>query len=102
MMRIFIAGVVAETNVYSPFPTGLRSFESFEFRRGDATRHPPTLFSGPLHVWRRLAEARGWTVVEGLLACAQPSGLVTKSAYESLRDAILADLRAALPVDIVL
>jgi microcystin degradation protein MlrC len=101
-MRVLIAGLLAETNVYSPFPTGRRSFETFEFRRGDATQYPPTLFSGPLHVWRREAENRGWSVVEGLLACAQPSGLVTRLAYESIRDEILSQVRAALPLDIVL
>jgi len=41
-------------------------------------------------------------VVQGLVAAAQPSGTVTRAAYETLRDQILADLRQALPVDIVL
>ena len=31
-----------------------------------------------------------------------PNGIVTRAAYEGLRDALLADLRAALPVDMVL
>src|SRR5262249_54780694 len=37
-----------------------------------------------------------------LMAWAHPSGITTKSAYESLRDEMLNDLRAAMPVDIVL
>lgn len=31
-----------------------------------------------------------------------PNGTVTRAAYEGLRDQLLADLRAALPVDMVL
>src|ERR1700754_1136632 len=101
-MRVFMSGLVGETNVYSPFATGISSFERYEFRQGDATRYPPTLFSGPLHVWRREAERRGWSVTEGLLACSQPSGLVTRATYELLRDRILSEIRQALPLDIVL
>ncbi len=36
------------------------------------------------------------------MASAQPGGATTRAAYETLREEILADLRAALPVDIVL
>lgn len=59
-------------------------------------------FSEPLHVWRTDAESRGWEVVESLSAFAQPAGLTVRSLYEEYRDEILDDLRAAMPVDIVL
>ena len=36
------------------------------------------------------------------MAAAVPNGVVTRAAFEGLRDALLADLRAALPVDMVL
>jgi microcystin degradation protein MlrC len=36
------------------------------------------------------------------VAAAVPNGTVTRAAYEGLRDQLLADLRAALPVDMVL
>src|ERR1700675_2584389 len=101
-MRIFIAGLGTETNVYAPFPTGRRAFEQFEFYRGDATQHPPSIFSGPLHIWRGEAQTRHFDVVEGLLAYAQPSGLTVRVVYEALRDEILAGIRAALPLDLVL
>ena len=70
--------------------------------RGDATRRTPTTFSEPLHEWRRLTEERQGQVVESLAAFAQPSGITVRSVYEGLRDEILADLEAALPVDVVL
>ena len=101
-MKIFIAAFGTETNVFAPMPTGLRSFEETLLRRGDATTLPPNLFTEALHVWRREAEARGWEVVEGLAAFAQPAGTTVQAAYESLRDELAADLAAAGPVDVVL
>ena len=101
-VRIFIACLGTETNTYAPMPTGLATFADTMLHRGDATAHPASLYSGPLIVWRRLAEARGDTVIEGLAAFAEPAGRTTRAVYEALRDELLADLRAALPVDVVL
>jgi microcystin degradation protein MlrC len=52
--------------------------------------------------FRRMAEQRGWSVVESLCASAQPAGPIVRAVYESFRDEILEDLKAALPVDAVL
>jgi len=102
-MRVFTASLATETNTFAPMPTGLASFreEGAYFPGGT---HPPglTLFAGPLHAARQRARQHGWTLVEGLVAAAQPSGTTTRLAYETLRDQILADLRAALPVQLVL
>jgi len=46
--------------------------------------------------------ALGWDLVEGMVAGAQPGGITARAVYEALRDELLADLRAALPVDMVL
>jgi microcystin degradation protein MlrC len=100
-MRVFVASLATETNTFSPLPAGMQAFrEGIFFPPGS---HPPepTFFAGPLWVARQRAQERGWTVVEGLVAVAHPAGIVTRKAYESLRDDILAQLRAALPVDIV-
>lgn len=101
-MRLFMACLATETNSFSPIPTGLSAFSETMLYQGDATAHPPELFSAPLHVWRRRAEAAGIGVVESLCAFAQPGGLVPKLVYEDLRQRILDDLRRALPVDLVL
>ena len=101
-MKTFIACLGTETNTFSPMPTGLATFEETMLYRGDATRRPADAFSLPLHVWRRASEERQGTVAESLAAFAQPAGLTVRGVYEALRDEILADLRAALPVDIVL
>jgi microcystin degradation protein MlrC len=101
-MRVFSATLATETNTFSPIPTGLDSFRNGIFHK--AGTHPAEMshFAGPLHAARLRADELGLEVVQGLVAAAQPSGLVTRSAYEALRDEVLDDLRRAMPVDIVL
>lgn len=101
-MRVFSGTLATETNTFAPMPTGLLAFKE----RGyfPAGTHPDhmTMFAGPLFVARQRAAQYGWTLIEGMVAAANPGGLVTRAAYETLRDELLADLKAALPVDIVL
>ena len=101
-MKVFIACLGTETNTFSPIPTGEETFAETMLFRGDATRHPPALFSEPLHVWRRLIEERQGTVAESLAVFAQPGGTTIRRVYEGFRDEILADLARAMPVDVVL
>ncbi len=101
-MKFFTAGLATETNTFSPFVTGFRTFETTYVRRGGAHDDPPSLFAAPLVRWRALAAERGWTVAESLCAFAQPAGVTLRRVYEAYRDEILADLRAAMPVDAVL
>lgn len=101
-IRVFTGTIATETNTFSPMPTGLRSFMERGFY--PAGQHPdhPTSFAGPLWAAREFAVERGWDVVEGLVAGAQPGGTVTRVAYETLRAQLLADLAAAGRVDMVL
>lgn len=102
MRKIFTATLGTETNTFSSLPTGLRLFEeTCLFRKASYGQKVP-MFGLPLAVWRQRAEARGWTIVESLCAFAQPAGKTVKKVYESFRDEIVADLKAALPVDAVL
>ncbi len=101
-MRFFMAGLDTETNTFSPIPTGRESFEECLLAHGDATQRPLNYCSAQLAVWRRLGEARGWTAVESLCAVAEPGGITSRPLYESFREEILADLRAAGPVDFVI
>jgi microcystin degradation protein MlrC len=100
-VRVFSGSLATETNTFAPMPTGLASFKD----RGyfPAGQHPDqlTIFSGPLWAARLRGKELGWDLVEGLVASAQPSGTTTRHAYETLREELLADLRAALPVDMV-
>ena len=100
-MRMFAASIGTETNTFSPIPTALESFhESFYAAPG---QHPDDakLCTAPLWVARRRAAAEGWTLVEGSCSFAEPAGLVSRAAYEPLRDEVLGQLRAAMPLDAV-
>ena len=98
-MRLFAASIGTETNTFSPIPTALESFhESFYAPPG---RHPDDakLCTAPLWVARRRARAEGWTLIEGSCSFAEPAGPVSRAAYEELRDEVLGQLRAAMPLD---
>ena len=101
-MKLFTASVATETNTFSPIPTSIENFyESFYAAPGE---HPdqPQLCTAPLWVARRRARAEGWQLVEGTCAFAEPAGTVSRAAYEQLRDEVMDQLRAAMPVDGVL
>jgi microcystin degradation protein MlrC len=100
-MKIFTASLATETNTFSPVPTDRASFE-MAFYAGPG-QHPdtPTLCSSPMVVLRRRAAAEGFDLVEGTATWAEPGGLIQRETYEELRDEILDELRAALPVDAV-
>src|SRR5512146_2071168 len=100
-MKAFTAGLGTESNTFSPLYIGLQDFrDAYYFGPG---KHPPHLteVSAPLIVLRERRDRLGWRVVEGSYAFALPGGRVGKVAYETLRDEILAQLKAALPVDFV-
>ncbi|MFD2238299.1 M81 family metallopeptidase [Aureimonas populi] len=98
-MRIFTASLATETNTFSPVPTDLDSFKA-AFYAGPG-EHPdtPTLCSSPVPILRRRGRAEGFTVIEGTSCWAEPAGLIQRRTYETLRDTILSELKAALPVD---
>jgi len=77
-MKLFIAGLDTETNTFAPIPTGRRAFADGFVANGDATRQPENYCSAQLHVWRRLAEERGWMVAESLCAFAEPGGITVR------------------------
>jgi microcystin degradation protein MlrC len=101
-MRIFAASLATETNTFAPFPTDRRAFEQAFYAPPGKHPETPTLCSAPIVAARRRARAEGHTLIEGTATWAEPAGIVARAAYESLRDEILDQLRAALPVDVVL
>lgn len=99
-MKIFAAGIATETNTFSPIPTAL---EDFRIQRGKGARGSAAYSSLDLtETWGRQARERGDEYVFSLMAWADPAGPTVQAAYEALREELLADLRAALPVDVVL
>ena len=100
-MRIFTGILGTETNTFAPLPTGLAEFDPLEFSPGgppDEVKHP---FAMVVKAARERALRDGHTVLCGRGGFATPGGITTRHAYETLRGKMLDDLRAALPVDIV-
>ncbi|MGE0724390.1 MAG: M81 family metallopeptidase [Alphaproteobacteria bacterium] len=101
-MKVFTASLGTETNTFSPMMTSRESFlDNFYAPPG---QHPDrvTACTAPLWAARKRAKTKGWQVIEGSCSFAQPAGMTVKKVYEELRDEILDQLKAAMPVDIVL
>ena len=98
-MRIFAASLATETNTFAPLPTDRRAFEAALYCPPGTHPETPTLCSAPVVAARGL-RAQGHAVIEGTATWAEPAGLVGRAAYEGLRDEILGQLQAAMPVDI--
>jgi microcystin degradation protein MlrC len=102
-MRLFTATLATETNTFSPLPTGLASYqESVFLRPGEHPDDAPRMCTAPLLVARRRAAKEGFTLIEGSCFAASPAGTTNRGDYETMRDEILAQLKAALPLDAVL
>lgn len=102
-MRLFAATIATETNTFSPLPTSLAAYqESVFLRPGEHPDETPLMCTAPLWVARRRAAADGFTLVEGSCFAASPAGTTNRADYEAMRDEVLAQLAAALPVDGVL
>lgn len=101
-MRVFVASLATETNTFSPLYVDRSAFESGFYCPPGTHPDTPTLCSAPVVAARRRAKADGFALIEGTATWAEPAGLVAREAYESLRDEILDQLRAALPVGVVL
>lgn len=100
--KVFLGSIATETNTFSPLRTDLQDFkDSFYASPG---QHPktPTLCSAIYPVARTCAHKYGWQLIEGTASWAEPGGIINQSSWNFLRDQFLSELKAALPVDIVL
>jgi len=100
-LRIFTAALATETNTFSPICIDRRAFEASLYAPPGKHPETPTLCTAPITVGRRVTAQKGWELIEGTAAWADPAGLVNRQTYEDLRDEILGQLRSALPVDAV-
>src|SRR5690554_4849753 len=98
-VRVFTAALATETNTFSPIAVDRRAFEASLYARPGVYFATPTLCTAPITVGREVCAREGWELVEGSASWADPAGLVARATYEELRDEILEQLRAAMPVD---
>ncbi len=101
-MRFFIAMFSHETNTFSSIRTDRAQFAARDLRYGgeilEAYRGTGTCLGGMIAT----AQTRGVTLVPSVAAAASPAGRVTKEMYHEVTQRLLADLRAAGPLDGVL
>jgi microcystin degradation protein MlrC len=100
-LRIFTAALATETNTFSPICVDRRAFEASLYAPPGEHPETPTLCSAPITVGRQVCAENGWTLIEGTATWADPAGLVSRTTYEGLRDEVLGQLTAAMPVDAV-
>src|SRR5258708_14321483 len=99
-MRLFTATLATETNTFSPMPTSLQSYrESVFYRPGEHPTDAPRMCTAPLFVGRARAKKEGFELIEGRCFAASPAGTTNRADYETMRDEILGQLEAAMPVD---
>jgi microcystin degradation protein MlrC len=102
-MRLFSATLATETNTFSPLPTSLLAYQEAVFLRpGEHPGDAPRMCTAPLFVARRRGARDGFTLIEGSCFAASPAGTTNRRDYEFMRDEILGQLGAAMPVDGVL
>lgn len=100
-MRVFCASVATECNTFSPLRADFTDFaQSFYAPPGE---HPdtPTLCSAVFPALRRRAAAGEIELIEGTATWAEPGGIVNAQTWDRLREEVLGQLRAAMPVDAV-
>src|SRR3954452_24536918 len=98
-MRLFYAALALEANTFLPIPTSYQAFvEKIYYPPG---KHPEKSGhqTGAIAAARAAAKRDRFELIEGSCYAAQPGGAASRDAYERMRDEILGQLKAALPVD---
>ncbi|MBL8669290.1 MAG: M81 family metallopeptidase [Alphaproteobacteria bacterium] len=103
--RIAVGGFMHETNTFQPQKTTWADFAEAA-DRPPLTRGPAVLtrFAGMntgIEGAMKVLRAAGAELVPLLWTSTTPSGYVTRDAFERIADMLVADLKAALPVDAV-
>jgi microcystin degradation protein MlrC len=102
-MRLFSATIATETNTFSPLPTSLDAYKEGVFLRpGEHPTDAPRMCTAPLFVARAQAAREGFTLIEGSCFAASPAGTTNRADYEAMRDEVLGQVKAAMPLDGVL
>ena len=102
-MRIFAATLATETNTFSPLPTSIEGYrEGVWLRPGEHPNDAPRMCTATLFVARQRAAKENFTLIEGSCFAASPAGTTNRADYETMRDEIMEQVKAALPLDGVL
>ena len=99
--RIFAGGLATETNSFSPIPTGYDDFRKAHGTEHDAVRDA-IFFGGSFRAYRTVTAARMGNLLLGSYCFATPAGPPSRAVYGRLRDELLTELAAVMPVQGVL
>ena len=98
-MRLFYAALALEANTFLTQPTSYEAFvEKLYYPPGQYPPQQPHQ-TGAMDAVRALVMRGAIELIEGSCYAAQPGGAAARDAYERMRDEILGQLQAALPVD---
>jgi microcystin degradation protein MlrC len=100
--RVAIGGILHETHGFAETRTTLADFESQSLYYGQKILEAMTGTRSGTGGMIEGATARGWTLLPTVYGTAMPSGIVTEAAYQTMLQALLERLRAALPLDGIL
>lgn len=101
--RLFTATLGTESNTFAAMATSLAQFKECVFLRpGEHPDDAPMMCTATSWVSRRRAARDGFTLIEGSCFAASPGGVTNRRDHEWMRDAILAEARAAMPLDAVM
>lgn len=101
-MKVFCAGLLTETNCFVNLPTSLDTFLKGHIPPGQCPADAPVVGAELMFAAKRRAAKGEFSLVEGSCFRAAPAGATSAQAYETMRETLSAELRAALPVDAVL
>jgi len=101
LKRVFVGSLATETNTFSPLRTDLRDFKDSFYAEPGTHPETPTLCSAVFPVARARRAEHGWDLIEGTATWAEPGGVINQRTWELLRDQMLAEIRAAMPLDAV-
>ncbi|RMD63698.1 MAG: M81 family peptidase [Alphaproteobacteria bacterium] len=88
--RVLIAGFKHETNTFSKLPTDLAAYRARALHRGAEVPGAYRDTRTEIAAFIDACERHGWTPVYGPAGDATPSGPVTREAFETLTDEIIA------------
>lgn len=102
-MKIYISGIIQETNTFSPVSTDMGSFGRGYIFRGDeiftGLSGTNTEINGFTEYLKNIPEVR---IIPGIAAWALASGRIKDDALEELTDCLISGLKDSMPVDGVL
>jgi microcystin degradation protein MlrC len=97
--RVLTARIMHETNTFSRVKTDMAAFRANGFFLGNeipgAYRGTRSAMGGSLEA----AEKFAWTLIHPISASANPSGIVTRAAFDELCETLIGAARAQGPVD---